>query len=231
MCVENQEKIEALRFQEETLFRVDLRQQEKKEGDLENILKQDILIKDLLAGSEQLLFSFIVPSTFCSTDNINELQKLVTQGCNKLQRKLLFADSLAQLPYKIGVIRGILSNLVNVLKQLDAASRRGRVDLEEIKPAHSHFIELQRATEGLCRSSVFYLILSVLSSVVCRGQSSLPALAVDLQKSCDLLQVPFFLSSALLIFFFTSSALLIFVISHFLPIWLTTIGCLRMQRW
>ena len=170
MCFENQEKIEALRFQEETLFRVDLRQQEKKEGDLENILKQDILIKDLLAGSEQLLFSFIVPSTFCSTDNINELQKLVTQGCNKLQRKLLFADSLAQLPYKIGVIRGILSNLVNVLKQLDAASRRGRVDSEEIKPAHSHFIELQRATEGLCRSSVlFYFVLFFISLVICRS--------------------------------------------------------------
>ena len=120
----------------------------------ETNLKQESLIKDLLAGSEQLLFSFIVPSTFCSTDNINELQKLVTQGCNELQRKLLFADSLAQLPYKIGVIRGILSNLVNVLKQLDAASARRRVSLEEIEPAHLHFVELQRATEGLCRWTV-----------------------------------------------------------------------------
>ena len=132
----------------------------------EENLKQESLIQDLLAGSEQLLFSFIVPSTFCSTDNINELQKLVTQGCNELQRKLLFADSLAQLPYKIGVIRGILSNLVNVLKQLDAASRRGRVDSEEIKPAHSHFIELQRATEGLCRSSVFFYLIFI-SFVIC----------------------------------------------------------------
>ena len=87
-----------------------------------------------------------------------------------MQRKLLFADSLAQLPYKIGVIRGILSNLVNVLKQLEAASRRGRVDSEEIKPAHSHFIELQRATEGLCRSSVlFYFVLFFISLVICRS--------------------------------------------------------------
>ena len=125
-----------------------------KEEETNLNLKQESLIKDLLAGSEQLLFSFIVPSTFCSTDNINELQKLVTQGCNELQRKLLFADSLAQLPYKIGVIRGILSNLVNVLKQLDAASARRRVNSEEIQPAHHHFLELQRATEGLCRWSV-----------------------------------------------------------------------------
>ena len=35
-----------------------------------------------MKGTEQLLFSFIVPSTFCSTDNIVELQKLVTQGEN-----------------------------------------------------------------------------------------------------------------------------------------------------
>ena len=33
-----------------------------------------------MKGTEQLLFSFIVPSTFCSTDNIVELQKSVTQG-------------------------------------------------------------------------------------------------------------------------------------------------------
>ena len=125
----------------------------------ETNLKQESLIRDLLAGSEQLLFSFIVPSTFCSTDNINELQKLVTQGCNKLQRKLLFADSLAQLPYKIGVIRGILSNLVNVLKHLDAASGRRRVSSKEIEPAHNHFVELQRATEGLCRWGFLYFSL------------------------------------------------------------------------
>ena len=134
----------------------------------EENLKQESLIQDLLAGSEQLLFSFIVPSTFCSTDNINELQKLVTQGCNELQRKLLFADSLAQLPYKIGVIRGILSNLVNVLKQLHAASKRRRVNSEEIQPAHNHFTELQRATEGHCRSAVLYFSsLSFLSLSIC----------------------------------------------------------------
>ena len=38
------------------------------------------ILEDLMKGTEQLLFSFIVPSTFCSTDNIVELQKLVTQG-------------------------------------------------------------------------------------------------------------------------------------------------------
>ena len=38
------------------------------------------ILSDLLKGTEQLLFSFVVPSTFCSTDNIMELQKLVTQG-------------------------------------------------------------------------------------------------------------------------------------------------------
>ena len=44
--------------------------------------KEDVkkIIGDLLTGTEQLLFSFIVPSTFCSTDNIVELQTLVTQG-------------------------------------------------------------------------------------------------------------------------------------------------------
>ena len=153
LVLRTREEIKAIIFQEETLYRVDLSQQAEKEESLENNQeeRQDILIQDLLAGSEQLLFSFIVPSTFCSTDNINELQKLVTQGCNQLQRKLLFADSLAQLPYKIGVIRGILSNLVNVLKQLHAASNRRRVESKEIEPAHKHFVELQRATVGLCR--------------------------------------------------------------------------------
>jgi hypothetical protein len=38
------------------------------------------ILSDLLKGTEQLLFSFVVPSTFCSTDNIMELQKLVTEG-------------------------------------------------------------------------------------------------------------------------------------------------------
>ena len=123
----------------------------EKEEESKSKVRQDVLLQDLLAGSEQLLFSFIVPSTFCSTDNINELQKLVTQGCNELHRKLLFADSLAKLPYKIGVIRGILSNLVNVLKQLHKASRRRRVGSIETRPAREHFLELQEATEGLCR--------------------------------------------------------------------------------
>ena len=175
VCQENQEKIKAIIFQEETLYRVDLSQQAEKEEALENNQeKQDILIQDLLAGSEQLLFSFIVPSTFCSTDNINELQKLVTQGCNELQRKLLFADSLAQLPYKIGVIRGILSNLVNVLKQLHAASKRRRVDSKEIEPAHKHFIELQRATEGLCRSVVLYLIITCVKAFAFQSPNKCP---------------------------------------------------------
>ena len=149
--VKNREKIEVLIFQDETLYRVDLSQQMEMEEESKSKVRQDVLLQDLLAGSEQLLFSFIVPSTFCSTDNINELQKLVTQGCNELHRKLLFADSLAKLPYKIGVIRGILSNLVNVLKQLYKASRRRRVGSIDTRPARQHFLELQEATEGLCR--------------------------------------------------------------------------------
>ena len=149
--VKNREKIEVLIFQDETLYRVDLSQQMEKKEKSKSKVRQDVLLQDLLAGSEQLLFSFIVPSTFCSTDNINELQKLVTQGCNELHRKLLFADSLAKLPYKIGVIRGILSNLVNVLKQLYKASRRRRVGSIDTGPAREHFLELQEATEGLCR--------------------------------------------------------------------------------
>ena len=148
----------------------------------EENLKQESLIKDLLAGSEQLLFSFIVPSTFCSTDNINELQKLVTQGCNKLQRKLLFADSLAQLPYKIGVIRGILSNLVNVLKHLDAASARRRVSSKEIEPAHNHFVELQRATEGLCRWGFCIFHRSVCSFVIPQRSQQSPCTGCGLAK-------------------------------------------------
>ena len=92
----------------------------EKEEESELNVRQDVLLQDLLAGSEQLLFSFIVPSTFCSTDNINELQKLVTQGCNELHRKLLFADSLAKLPYKIGGIRDILARLVGELGEVRA---------------------------------------------------------------------------------------------------------------
>ena len=163
----------------------------EKEEESELNVRQDVLLQDLLAGSEQLLFSFIVPSTFCSTDNINELQKLVTQGCNELHRKLLFADSLAKLPYKIGVIRGILSNLVNVLKQLYKASTRRRVGSIDTRPARQHFLELQEATEGLCRyiRRKYYWHISICQFLVFRGHSSLPALAVDLQKSCDLLQV------------------------------------------
>ena len=38
------------------------------------------ILADLLKGTEQLLFSFVVPATFVSTDNIIELQTLVTQG-------------------------------------------------------------------------------------------------------------------------------------------------------
>ena len=36
----------------------------------------------------------------------------------KLQRKLLFADSLAKLPYKIGGIKGVLSNMMNLFHEL-----------------------------------------------------------------------------------------------------------------
>jgi len=129
------------------------------------------ILSDLLKGTEQLLFSFVVPSTFCSTDNIMELQKLVTQGCDKLQRKLLFADSLAKLPYKIGAIRGILTNMVNALTKLQEENKKTYIVKEDITQVFSVFQELQKSTHGLCR-----------------GQTSLPVLAVDLQKNCDLLQ-------------------------------------------
>ena len=131
--------------------------------------KQKYLIEELISGTEQLLFSFIVPSTFCSTDNINELQKLVTQGryqlrlghfmahyyisgCNKLQRKLLFADSLAKLPYKIGAIRGILTNLMNALQQIEEKNARGIMQGQDVGHAFNYFNELQESTAGLCRS-------------------------------------------------------------------------------
>ena len=63
-----------------------------------------------MKGTEQLLFSFIVPSTFCSTDNIVELQKLVTQGENfrSLVLKwffISFVSRLQQTPKK-ALVRG-----------------------------------------------------------------------------------------------------------------------------
>ena len=131
--------------------------------------KKKYLIEELISGTEQLLFSFIVPSTFCSTDNINELQKLVTQGryqvrlsyfkahyyisgCNKLQRKLLFGDSLAKLPYKIGAIRGILTNLMNALEQIEEKNAKGIMQGQDVGHAFNYFNELQDSTAGLCRS-------------------------------------------------------------------------------
>ena len=63
---------------------VSLRQLQLRYYNISCDLPQDTniqaILEDLMKGTEQLLFSFIVPSTFCSTDNIVELQKLVTQG-------------------------------------------------------------------------------------------------------------------------------------------------------
>ena len=72
-------------------------------------------------------------------------------GCNKLQRKLLFADSLAKLPYKIGAIRGILTNLVNVLKEIQFKTTTGILSSGDLDPAFSIFTDLQKRTAGLCR--------------------------------------------------------------------------------
>jgi hypothetical protein len=81
---------------------------------------------------------------------------VLPSGCNKLQRKLLFADSLAQLPYRIGAIRGVLTNLATALGRLETSSR---LTAKDIAPAYEHFVELQHATTGLCRSSYCRLTL------------------------------------------------------------------------
>ena len=78
----------------------------------------------LISGTEQLLFSFMVPSTLSTTSNILEIQKLVSSGCNKLQRKLLFADSRAKLPYKIGGIREILTTMISLAADLQYKNER-----------------------------------------------------------------------------------------------------------
>ena len=78
----------------------------------------------MISGTEQLLFSFMVPSTLSTTSNILELQKLVSTGCDKLHRKLLFADSLAKLPYKIGGIREILTTMITLSSDLQYKNER-----------------------------------------------------------------------------------------------------------
>ena len=45
-------------------------------------------------------------------------------GCNKLQRKLLFADSLAKLPYKITGIREVLSKMLSLFANLQYKNER-----------------------------------------------------------------------------------------------------------
>ena len=39
-------------------------------------------VHEILEGTEQLLFSFLIPSTLAQANNIAEIQKLVTQGEN-----------------------------------------------------------------------------------------------------------------------------------------------------
>ena len=87
------------------------------------------LLDQLISGTEQLLFSFMVPSTLSTTSNILEIQKLVSSGCSKLQRKLLFADSLAKLPYKIGGIREILTSMITLAADLQYKNERLDVQL------------------------------------------------------------------------------------------------------
>ena len=112
-----------------------------------------------------------------------------SSGCNKLQRKLLFADSLAKLPYKIGAIRGILTNLVNNLKELQFKTKTSGLSSTDVAPAFSMFNDLQKSTAGLCRFHILDTHRQPQMFYIFRGQSSLPVLAVELQKSCDLLQV------------------------------------------
>ena len=71
----------------------------------------------------------MVPSTLSTTSNILEIQKLVSSGCSKLQRKLLFADSLAKLPYKIGGIREILTSMITLAADLQYKNERLDVQL------------------------------------------------------------------------------------------------------
>ena len=75
----------------------------------------------------------------------------ICAGCNKLKRKLLFADSLAKLPYKIGAIRGILTNLVNALKEIGIKTKNRIIIEKDVDASNSIFRELKKATTGLCR--------------------------------------------------------------------------------
>ena len=77
---------------------------------------------------------------------------------------MLFTESLAKLPYKIGSIKGSLTQLVNQLQEVRAGGGVAEVS--------QTFRQLQATTDNLCK-----------------GDNSLPILAVELQKSCDLLLV------------------------------------------
>ena len=110
-----------LSFQYQTFQNGKIRKSYTKE--IHNLLDQ------LISGTEQLLFSFMVPSTLSTTSNILEIQKLVSSGCSKLQRKLLFADSLAKLPYKIGGIREILTSMITLAADLQYKNERLDVQL------------------------------------------------------------------------------------------------------
>jgi len=130
-----------------------------------------LLLSQLTRGTEQLLFSFLLPSTLSTTSNIVDLQNLVTSGCSKLQRKLLFADSLAKLPYKIGGIREVLTSMLALFSDMSFKIESKDLSQSDFKATRDIYEDLQKHTHGLCR-----------------GANSLPILAVELQNSCNLLQ-------------------------------------------
>ena len=60
----------------------------------------------------------------CNISFRNIFKYFAILGCNKLQRKLLFADSLAKLPYKITGIREVLSNMLSLFANLQYKNER-----------------------------------------------------------------------------------------------------------
>ena len=62
------------------------------------------------------------------------------------------------MPYKIGAIRGILTNLVNNLQELQFKTKTSSLSSTDVGPAFSMFNDLQKSTAGLCR----YVLVTIL---------------------------------------------------------------------
>jgi len=94
---------------------------------------------------------------------------VLCKGCASLPRKLSFVDKLAKIPYRISDIKGIISSLITHINMIKTSKHSSKS--LEFGEAEKAFADLQKSTRGLCK-----------------GENSLPVLAVDLQKHCDLLQ-------------------------------------------